>query len=74
MSPPIILTNRPEMATCFDPRLPVKVIGDSGRLRQIILNLVSNAVKFTQVGGVLVSVQMNDDGLIMFKVTDTGIG
>jgi PAS domain S-box-containing protein len=62
-----------ELVTFFDPRLPREIFGDPGRIRQIVMNLVSNAVKFTDVGGVMVSV-MPDEGNIRFEVTDTGIG
>ncbi len=52
--------------------------GDPTRLKQILLNLVSNAIKFTETGRVTVSVEKNQDiadsSVIMFSVTDTGIG
>ncbi len=58
--------------------VPDALIGDSGRLRQIIVNLVSNAVKFTQSGEVVLRVEKisgeNDEALLHFLVTDTGIG
>jgi len=60
------------------PEIPALVRGDSARLRQILINLVGNAIKFTEVGEVSVNVApaMGDgqDGLIHFTVTDTGIG
>lgn len=62
----------------YDNKIPDILIGDPVRLHQIILNLVSNAVKFTAKGGVTVSVRMlNEDEekvTIEFSVTDTGIG
>jgi PAS domain S-box-containing protein len=62
----------------YDDRIPKTLSGDSVRLHQIILNLVSNAVKFTDTGQIIVGVQMldeNDDTVkIKFSVTDTGIG
>lgn len=65
----------------YDPNIPSIVIGDPVRLHQIILNLVSNAVKFTSKGKITVSVKLiqddnnNDDTItIEFAVTDTGIG
>jgi signal transduction histidine kinase len=58
--------------------VPQKVVGDPGRLRQVLLNLVGNAVKFTAAGRVTVSTQLepSSDGDIAlhFTVTDTGIG
>ncbi|WP_379875000.1 ATP-binding protein [Lacibacterium aquatile] len=54
--------------------LPELVIGDSGRLRQIILNLLGNAVKFTESGTVSLSAQPMRGDLIEFAVSDTGIG
>jgi hypothetical protein len=61
-----------------DPALPPAVIGDAGRIRQILLNLVSNAVKFTAAGEVTVSTRClarNDQtATIEWTVSDTGIG
>ncbi len=66
------------LRTLYDKRLPKILIGDATRLHQIILNLVSNAVKFTSKGTITVSVQMlsedEDKVQIEFVVTDTGIG
>jgi len=67
-----------ELMTQISDEVPRAVQGDSGRLRQIITNLVSNAVKFTERGEVLVRVtaQGNQRGreLLHFEVQDTGIG
>ena len=61
-----------------DPHLPTPLVGDPARLRQILTNLVGNAVKFTSSGHVAVSVDLVDsdgDGAeVRFAVTDTGIG
>jgi signal transduction histidine kinase/CheY-like chemotaxis protein len=66
------------LITEYDSKIPEVLIGDPVRLHQIILNLVSNAVKFTSQGRITVNVQLLNEGeesiLIEFAVTDTGIG
>jgi PAS domain S-box-containing protein len=61
-----------------DPHLPAKLVGDSGRLRQILLNLLSNAVKFTQDGSVTTKVMLVErqdcDARLRVEVIDTGGG
>ncbi|SFW75843.1 PAS domain S-box protein [Chitinophaga sancti] len=61
-----------------DPAIPPVLIGDPHRLNQIILNLVSNAVKFTDKGGVVITVKLTnktgDKHYIEIRVMDTGIG
>ncbi|MBF0183117.1 MAG: PAS domain S-box protein [Magnetococcales bacterium] len=54
--------------------LPQWVIGDPGRLRQVLLNLLNNAIKFTQQGMVTVTVQAGEGENIHFSVADTGVG
>ena len=51
-----------------------RFIGDRARLRQILLNLVGNAVKFTETGGVAVEVECGPNGALTFRIRDTGIG
>ncbi|HEY9787438.1 MAG TPA: PAS domain S-box protein [Candidatus Obscuribacterales bacterium] len=62
----------------LDPTLPEIVEGDSARIRQVLLNLINNAIKFTRVGKVTVEVvkqeEMGGGIFIRFAVTDTGIG
>ncbi|MCB2378783.1 PAS domain S-box protein [Hymenobacter sp. BT635] len=62
----------------YDTRIPEVLVGDPVRLHQIILNLVSNAVKFTSEGKITVGVRMlvqdSEKVILEFAVTDTGIG
>jgi signal transduction histidine kinase len=62
-----------ELAYLFEGDVPTAVRGDVTRLRQVLLNLLANAVKFTESGEVLVTVSASDDEL-RFAVRDTGIG
>jgi len=67
-----------ELACHLPPEIPQGLVGDPGRLRQVILNLVGNAIKFTARGEVVVDVSLksqNDFGVMLqFTVADTGIG
>ena len=64
-----------EIASYVDERLPAEVIGDAARLRQVLLNLAGNAIKFTSVGGVALIVEPGIwPGEVSFLVRDTGIG
>jgi len=65
---------RTELALTLHPGVPEWVWGDPGRLRQVLTNLVGNAVKFTEGGHVDVEVERLADGRLRFVVTDTGIG
>jgi len=56
-----------------DPQLPQWLIGDAARLRQVLSNLLSNALKFTQAGGVSLSARV-DGAQLRFSVRDSGIG
>lgn len=59
------------------PEMDEYYFGDSDRIRQVLMNLINNAIKFTSRGGVTVSVRKNDSlrpGDLLFSVTDTGIG
>ena len=62
----------------YDKNIPEVLVGDSVRLHQIILNLVSNAVKFTSTGKITVKVQLlsvdDEKVIIKFIIADTGIG
>ncbi len=67
-----------QLITHYDPKIPEVLLGDPVRLHQIILNLVSNAVKFTNQGSITVSVNLLDEdeknATIQFIIADTGIG
>ena len=67
-----------ELACRLHPEVPRVVLGDRGRLRQVIINLVGNAVKFTEQGEVVLDVQSEplpeDRVRLHFAVSDTGIG
>lgn len=64
-----------EIASYVDERLPLEVVGDAARLRQVLLNLAGNAIKFTASGGVALIVEPGIwPNEISFLVRDTGIG
>ena len=67
-----------ELAFRVAPHVPALAVGDIGRLRQVLVNLVGNAIKFTQTGEVLVEVDHVADQekthTLRFSITDTGIG
>jgi signal transduction histidine kinase/DNA-binding response OmpR family regulator len=67
-----------ELLCDIAPEVPELLEGDPGRLRQVILNLVSNAMKFTHQGEVMLKVEVEsqerDSSVIQFTVADTGIG
>ena len=63
-----------DLATYIDPSTPRLIAADQVRLRQVVGNLVNNAIKFTETGGVLVQVKPNGAGRLLVSVHDTGIG
>mgnify|MGYP000597254581 CR=1 FL=1 len=64
------------VSLAIDPAVPAYVIGDPDRLRQVLVNLVGNAVKFTEMGGIAIRVQRapGTEMRIVFEIADTGIG
>jgi two-component system, sensor histidine kinase and response regulator len=69
---------RVELILRFAPDVPRRVVGDPGRIRQVLVNLAGNAIKFTHEGHVLIDVQAEEvegsEVRIRFAVEDTGIG
>ena len=67
-----------ELVSHVDAEVPVNLRGDAGRLRQVLMNLVGNAVKFTEQGDVCVRTSLKRDlpdaAILQFDVKDTGIG
>ncbi|MGC8908390.1 MAG: response regulator [Desulfomonilaceae bacterium] len=67
-----------ELAYSVDPEVPALVVGDPGRVRQILVNLVGNSIKFTEAGEIVVNVRLlnktDDEVEIHVTVRDTGIG
>jgi PAS domain S-box-containing protein len=67
-----------ELALRIAPEIPTVLVGDPARLRQVLINLIGNAIKFTEKGEVIVRVERDPEagaaGLLRFAVCDTGIG
>ncbi len=67
-----------ELICLMDPDIPEPLYGDAERIRQVLINLVGNAVKFTQSGEILINAmrgQVQDNKItVKFEITDTGIG
>lgn len=67
-----------ELTWTIQPNVPIHLSGDSGRLRQILINLLNNAIKFTSKGRVALNVSLESAGesqvVLRFAVKDTGIG
>ncbi|MCG6553106.1 MAG: response regulator [Candidatus Magnetominusculus sp. LBB02] len=70
-----------ELSNHIKPNVPLKLIGDPARLRQLFINTIGNALKFTDAGEIVVTVDMGQDNIgdksivtLLFSVSDTGIG
>lgn len=60
--------------TIEDPAIPITMRTDEGKVTQILRNLLSNALKFTESGSVRLSAEQDERGIVFFRITDTGIG
>lgn len=74
MMSPLAFNRGLTLASRIEPDVPATIHTDRGRLHQILLNLVSNAIKFTDSGGVEIVVRPGGDRRVAFDVHDTGIG
>ena len=63
-----------DLAAAPSPFLVPRYRGDAGRIRQILFNLVGNAIKFTEQGGVLITINSPEENRLVFSVHDTGQG
>ncbi len=67
-----------EYVCCIHPEVPARLVGDAGRLRQVLTNVVGNAVKFTEAGEIAIDVSVANDAerqvTLAFSVSDTGPG
>ncbi|MBC86646.1 MAG: hypothetical protein CL677_05655 [Bdellovibrionaceae bacterium] len=63
-----------EFSYFIDRNLSSNFIGDESRIRQLLVNLIGNAIKFTPTGEIRVRVESADDGNVRFTVSDTGVG
>ena len=58
----------------FASQVPERIKTDPSRLRQVLINLIGNAIKFNEKGSVVLSIVLRNDGVLTFSVHDTGIG
>lgn len=66
-----------ELLVRYHPALPTMLVGDAGRIRQVLLNIIGNAIKFTHEGHVLIDIvgqSENDMAFLNISIKDTGIG
>ncbi len=67
-----------ELIICYSPEIPTHLIGDAGRIRQVLVNLTGNAIKFTDHGQITIDVEClgtsGKEASLKIKVSDTGIG
>lgn len=70
-------SNEVKLSSTLEPKLPNRVVGDPGRVRQVLINLVGNAIKFSQGGEVILGARKKFEGkntFIEFFISDNGIG
>lgn len=65
---------RLKLSASVAPVIPHRLIGDPARIRQVLTNLIGNAIKFTEEGRVSLSAELEPTGYLRFTVSDTGIG
>ena len=75
---PLAHSKKIELMSDLSPRVPIEIISDENRLRQILISLVNNAIKFTEQGEVVIKTELinteQDFAQIQFSIIDTGIG
>jgi signal transduction histidine kinase/DNA-binding response OmpR family regulator len=75
---PLAHAKKIELMSDLSPRVPIEIISDENRLRQILISLVNNAIKFTEQGEVVIKTELinteQDFAQIQFSIIDTGIG
>jgi signal transduction histidine kinase/CheY-like chemotaxis protein len=71
---PLLTQNSSVKLVFEDPEADIQIYSDEAKLSQILRNFISNALKFTERGEVRVSVSEGQDNMLLFSVTDTGIG
>ena len=78
MFTPKIKNKEIDLSIIIKPGIPENILGDPGRLRQVLINLIGNAIKFTEKGEITIDVELKDetkkDIVLYIKVSDTGIG
>lgn len=63
-----------DLQCVIDPRINTLFFGDAKRIKQVLINLVANAIKFTESGGVCIHCYIDENSQVCWRVTDTGIG
>ena len=69
-----VLAEQKNISVRLREKAPITIVGDRGRLRQLLLNLVDNAIKYTPEGGTVTLAVRRQNGSALFEVQDTGIG